>query len=207
MKKLLLFGIVKKLLLLSILLVSQLANAENATAILDKAAAKFRASGDVKIGFQVKTEAGSTTGYIDISGNKFHCDMGGTRVWFDGKTLWNYVKANEEVNVTNPSDAEAARLNPYSFITMYKKGYSCKMGKSTKAYHEVVMTGNKSSAYKSVVVQLDKKTYRPLYIKTQTAKNNTEVTVNSYLPNQQFGAGQFSFSKKEFPGVEVVDLR
>jgi len=198
---------IKKLLFLTVLFISQFADAENATAILDKAAAKFKAAGDVKIGFQMTTEAGSTTGYIDIAGNKFHCDMGGTRVWFDGKTLWNYVKANEEVNVTSPSDAEAARLNPYSFITMYKKGYSCKVGKSAKNYHEVVMTGSKGAAYKSVIVRLDKKTYRPLYIKTQTAKHTTEVTINSYLPNQQFTPGQFSFSKKEFPGVEVVDLR
>ena len=101
-----------------LLLLPQLLLAEGATAILDKAAARFKAAGDVKIGFQVSTEAGSTTGYIDIAGNKFHCDMGGTRVWFDGTTLWNYVKANEEVNVTTPSEAETARLNPYSFITM-----------------------------------------------------------------------------------------
>ena len=190
-----------------LLLLPQLLLAEGATAILDKAAARFKAAGDVKIGFQVSTEAGSTTGYIDIAGNKFHCDMGGTRVWFDGTTLWNYVKANEEVNVTTPSEAETARLNPYSFITMYKKGYSCKNGKSTKAYHEVIMTGSKNTAYKSVVVRLDKKNYQPLYVKTTTAKHTTEVTVNSYLTNQKFPATRFSFSKKEFPKAEVVDLR
>ena len=199
--------LMKPLLLAALIIVSQTVNADNATAILDKAAAKFNAAGNVKIGFQLTTEAGSTTGYIDIAGNKFHCDMGGTRVWFDGKTLWDYVKSNEEVNVTTPSEAETARLNPYAFINIYKKGYSLKMGKSTKVYHEVVMTGSKNSTYKSVVVQLDKKSLKPLYIKTKTAKHTTEVTVNSYLTDQQFPPERFSFNKKEFPGVDVVDLR
>lgn len=207
MKKIVLFGIVKKIMLLAVVLFSQFVYADNATALLDKAAENFKAAGNVKIGFQAKAESGSTTGYIDIAGNKFHCDMAGTKVWFDGENMWHYVKSNEEVNVTTPSAAEAAKLNPYSFISMYKKGYTCKMGKSTDKYYEVILTGKQGSAYKKVVVQFDKKSYKPLYIKTQTAKHTTEFTVNSYLTKQNFPASTFTFNKKEFPKVEVVDLR
>lgn len=207
LKKLILIGVAKKILFLAVMLFSQFACADNATALLDKAAAKFKAAGNVKIGFQVTTESGSTTGYIDIAGNKFHCDMAGLRVWFDGENMWHYVKSNEEVNITNPSAAEAAKLNPYSFISLYKKGYTCKMGKSTASYHEILLTGKKGSAYQNVVVRFEKKDYKPLYIKTVTAKHTTEFTVNSYLTKQNFPASTFTFNKKDFPKVEVVDLR
>jgi len=197
----------KKLLFLILMFATQLTFAEKATDILDKAAAKFRAAGDVKIGFQASTDNGSTMGFIDIAGNKFHCDMAGTIVWFDGKTMWHYVKSNEEVNVTTPTVAQAAKLNPYSFISLYKKGYICKMGKSTNAYHEIILTGKKGSAYQTIVVHLEKSSYKPLYVKTETQKVVTEITVNSYLTKQNFSADTFTFNKKDFPKAEVVDLR
>ena len=197
----------KKLALVLMLLFTQQSFAAGPTDILDKAAAKFRAAGNVKIGFQVSADGGSTTGYIDLAGSKFHCDMAGIRVWFDGTDLWHYVKANDEVNITSPSPAEAAKFNPYSFISQYKKQYTCKMGKSTAAYHEVILTGKKGSTYKSVVVRLDRASYQPVYIKTATAKHSTEFTVNSYLTNQNFPASTFTFNKKDYPNVEVVDLR
>ena len=207
MKKIFFLGIVKKLFFLVLMFATQSVYADKATDLLDRAAAKFKAAGNVKIGFQVTTESGSTTGYIDIAGKKFHCDMAGMKVWFDGENMWHYVKSNEEVNVTTPSATEAAKLNPYSIISMYKKGYTCKMGKSTEKYHEVILTGKQGSAYKTVVVQFDKQTYKPLYIKTETAKHTTEFTVNSYLTKQNFPTSTFTFNKKEFPKVEVVDLR
>ena len=197
----------KKILFLIFAFVTQLTFAGDATSVLDKAAARFKAAGDVKIGFQASTENGSTMGYIDIAGNKFHCDMAGTIVWFDGKTMWHYVKSNEEVNITAPTAAQAAKLNPYSFISLYKKGYNCKMGKSTSAYYEVILKGKNGSAYQTIVVHLEKSSYKPLYVRTETKKVVTEITVNSYLTQQKFSADTFTFSKKDFPKAEVVDLR
>lgn len=197
----------RKLLFCLLALVSQFAVAENAKDVLDKAAARFKAAGNVKIGFQMNANGNSTTGYIDVADSKFFCDMAGVSVWFDGSTMWHYVKANEEVNVTTPSQKEVVRMNPYSFLTLYKKGYACRMGKSTSAYYEVVLTGEKDAAYQSLVVRLKKGSYEPVYVKTVTKKVTTEITVNSYLTNQKFPEGTFRFNPKEFPKVEVVDLR
>ena len=135
--------------------------ADNAKAILDKASAQFKAAGNVKIGFQITANNQNTTGYINIAANKFFCDMAGIDVWFDGTTMWHYVKADGEVSVTTPSAKNLAKMNPYFFLTIYKKGYKC----------------------------------------------NIEITVNSFLPHQSFDASSFRFNPKEFPGVEVIDLR
>ena len=197
----------KKYILFLFLLASQFVMAENAKSLLDKAATQFKSAGSVKVGFQLTVDGKTTTGYIDITDNKYFCDMAGVSVWFDGKTMWHYVKANEEVNVTTPSEKEIARMNPYSFLSIYKKGYVCKMGKSSPMYHEIVLTGDKNASYKSILVRLNKKTFEPLYVKTTTRKYTTEITVNSYLTHQAFPAETFRFNPKEFPKVEIVDLR
>lgn len=180
---------------------------ENASEILDKVSSTFKAAGNVKIGFNLQVPNGQTTGYIDISGNKFYCDMAGSNVWFDGTTMWHYVKANEEVNVTTPTASEVAKMNPYSFITLYKKGYKSRILKSTKDTYEIEMTGSNNSTYRSIIVHIKKSTMLPVYIKTTTARSTMEIKVNSFLKNQKFSGGSFTFNKKEFPKAEVIDLR
>ena len=197
----------KKLFFLLFLLVAQLTMAENAKAILDKASSRFKAAGDVKIGFQLTTGGNTSTGYINIAGKKYFCDMGGFCVWFDGTTMWHYVKSNEEVNVSTPSARNVERMNPYFFLSMYKNGYTCKMGKTTNTSYEVILSGNTKTAFSSVTVRLNKKDYSPLYIRTVTKKTTMEITVNSFLTDQKFEASSFRFNPKEFPKAEVIDLR
>ena len=197
----------KNIFVFILFLLSGIAFAENAKSILDKASAQFENSGNVKIGFQMIANGQTTTGYINIAENKFFCDMAGVDVWFDGTTMWHYVKADKEVSVSNPSAKNLARMNPYFFLTIYKKGYKCKMGKSTKDYYEVNMIGSNDTAFSSITVRLNKKNYNPIYTKTVSKKATVEITVNSFLSHQSFDASSFKFSPKEFPGIEIIDLR
>lgn len=197
----------RKLFFFILLFVSNMVFADNAKAILDKASAQFKASGNVKIGFQITANNQNTIGYINIAANKFYCDMAGVDVWFDGTTMWHYVKADGEVSVTTPTAKNLAKMNPYFFLSIYKKGYKCKMGKSTKEYYEVVMSGGKDTDFSSITVRLNRKNYNPLYTKTVSKKNTIEIKINSFLPHQSFDASSFRFNPKEFPGVEVIDLR
>lgn len=180
---------------------------ENATEILDKVSSTFKAAGNVKVGFSLQVPNGQTTGFINISGKKFYCDMAGSNVWFDGTTMWHYVKANEEVNVTTPSAAEVAKMNPYSFITLYKKGYKSRIVKSTNDSYEIELTGDSKAAYRSIMIHIKKSTNLPTYIKTTTARSTMEIKVNSFLKNQSFPTETFAFNSKEFPKAEVIDLR
>jgi len=181
--------------------------ADNATKVLDKASETFKKAGGVKIGFSIDVAGQTSTGIIKLSGEKFCCTTGGNIAWFDGKTMWHYVKANEEVNVTNPSEKEITKINPYAFLNIYKKGYKCKVTKTTDKEYYITLSGKKSSPYKTIEIHLDKISYQPSYVKMVTAKRATVIKVNSYLKNQNFTASDFTFSKKEYPGAEVVDLR
>lgn len=195
-------------LILMVLVWAVVAYAQNATQLLDRSAATLRAAGNVKIGFTMELEGGSSTGYIKLQRQKFVINMGGTITWFDGKTMWTYVQANEEVNVTTPSADAVAKMNPYAFLSFYKKGYTAKMGKSTSKEHEVILTGKQGSPYKMVVVRINKSTRYPSVITMTSSKDAvTIIRCNSFLKNQKYKDGTFQFNKKNYPNAEVVDLR
>lgn len=190
------------------LFVALIAEAQDATKILDRSAATLKAAGNVKIGFTLEAEGASSTGYIKLQGQKFVVNMGGSITWFDGKTMWTYVKKNEEVNVTTPSAAEVARMNPYAFLSFYKKGYAAKMGKSSAKEQEVVLIGNEGSPFKKVVVRIAKATNTPSSIIMTSPKDAvTTIRCNSFLKNQKYKDSTFQFNAKNYPKAEIVDLR
>ena len=193
------------LILLAFLTVTDV-KAQDAKKILDKSAAAFTKAGNVKIGFSANVNGNNAGGTICISGNKFQLNTGDLIIWFDGKSMWNYVVVNDEVNVSHPSAKEVARMNPYSFLTLYKKGYDCSMGKSSSTEYEVILKGQKGSAYNRITVRMSKKSYQPTYIKTE-AKSTMEIKVNSFASKQNFPASTFTFDKKKYPNAEIVDLR
>ena len=190
------------------LLVAVMLHAQNATSVLDKSAATLRAAGNVKIGFTLEVDGGASAGYIKLQRQKFVVNVGGSITWFDGKTMWTYVKANEEVNVTNPSADAVAKMNPYAFLSFYKKGYTVKMGKGTAKEHEVLLTGKSGSPYTNVVVRINKSTQHPTFIKMTSSKGAvTTIRCNSFLKNQKYKDSTFQFNKKNYPDAEIVDLR
>ncbi|MBQ0022323.1 MAG: outer-membrane lipoprotein carrier protein LolA [Prevotellaceae bacterium] len=193
---------------LMLLVSASFAYAQDATKILDKTSTALKSAGNLKIGFTLNADGNSGTGYIKLQGQKFVVNMAGTITWFDGTTMWNYVKKNEEVNVTTPSAAEIAKMNPYSFLSFYKKGYTAKMGKSTAKEYEVILTGQANNPYSKVVMRVNKNSYQPSYIQMTSSKGNvTTINCNSFLKNQKYTEATFKFNKKNYPNVEVVDLR
>ena len=105
-------------------LFSTVTMAQDAKSVLDKAAANITVKEGVKANFTMTGGIGNASGTILIKGKKFHATTSKATVWFDGKTMWTYMKDNEEVNVSNPTEAQLQTINPYNFINLYKNGYS-----------------------------------------------------------------------------------
>ena len=186
------------------------ASAQNATKILDTAVSKFKSAGGVKITYAYTGNGTSGNGTIKLNSQKFVNDMGDMVVWFNGKTLWTLVKSNEEVTVTNPTSKEIAKMNPYAFVSLYKKGYKASVtGKSTHDYYEVLLTPSKSSsAFKSILLRINRFSNQLSYVKmTATDGNNVEITVKSYAKNQKYSDATFTFNENNYPDVDVIDLR
>ena len=195
------------------------AQAQNAKKILDQTAQTISKNGAVKASFVLKNFIGqkqsgeSATGNILLNGKKFKLNAQGVTTWFDGKTEWTYVAANEEVNITEPTDEELQTINPYNFLNFYKTGYTHKMGKTKKfqgkdAYEVQCIAKSNKMDIKQVVLYVDKNTSQLLQIQFRQGTNNwVSITVTDFKGNQKVDNNSFTFNTKDAPNAEIIDLR
>lgn len=191
--------------------------AQKAQDILDKTAGKLKNSGGIEAVFEATAfkgtkETGSASGTIKVKGNKFKIESNSLTTWFDGKTQWTLLAGSDEVNVSTPTAAELQAINPYSFINIYKKGYTATLTKASyegKSVHEVrlVATSKKSSMQK-ILLTIDPTTLMPLSVRFKNAKGDwTRIRVRSIKTGRKFADAVFTFDAKQHPGIEIIDLR
>lgn len=174
--------------------------------ILDKAATKVNLKSGTQMNFTISgNKLGNQSGTITIKGKKFNARTANAIVWFDGKTQWTYLKNNEEVNVSTPSAAQQAQMNPYTFVNIYKSGYnmSCEKTASGNQVHLTAQGGNKSIKEMYVLVDKD---YNIRQIKFKQSAGWVTITVSG-IKKVNASDSSFTFNSKEFPNAEVIDLR
>ena len=182
-------------------------NATKARQILDKTASIVNNKDGASASFKISGKStGTVSGTIAIKGNKFRATTPEASVWYNGKTQWTYMKENEEVNVSNPTEAQQAKMNPYTFITLYKKGYTLGMT-NVKAGYQIHLTAqDKSRAIQEMYITVNSKTYLPTTVKMKTKGKWTTITISNFKAVKQSDAS-FTFNSKDFPEAEVIDLR
>ena len=195
----------KIVLVMSLLLVCTVSFGQTAKSVLDKAAATVSNKNGVQADFTMTGGMGNVSGTIAVKGRKFHATTPVATMWFDGKTMWTYMKKNDEVNVTTPNEAQLQKINPYNFINLYKQGYNMTMNKSDKAY-TVHLTSQKADRIQELFITIDKKTYQPTQVKMLQGKKWTSFDIRN-LKAQTLSDAIFTFSSKDFPTAEVIDLR
>lgn len=183
------------------------AQAESAKSILDKVAATVSNPGGVQANFQmISKQFGSTSGTISIKGHKFHASTPQVIVWFDGKTQWTYMKNNDEVNVSNPTEAELQSINPYNFINIYKKGFKLSSKKVNDSYEVHLKSTDKNRKIQEMYIIVDQQSYRPTHVK-MFQNGKWSVLLISGLKSTSLSDGMFQFNAKDFPQAEIIDLR
>ena len=183
------------------------AQAQTAEFVLDKCAKKISAKSGVTADFVMEsTQYGNSSGTISVKGQKFMATTAAATMWFDGKTLWTYMSKNNEVNVTNPSEAQLQALNPYNFIHMYKKGYSYTMTKSASSYVVHLTATDSKRKVQEMFITIESKGYAPTVVKMRQGQKWSTFTVKN-LKTSKLDDALFRFNSREFPTAEVIDLR
>ena len=186
--------------------------------VLDRTADAFEKAGGVKADFSVKASKkgqlrGTVTGAIELKGEKFFLKTGESVSWFDGTTQWSYLPKSDEVTVTTPTEAELQTINPYSFLYVYTKGFSYKLGSigdfRGKPINQVILTAtDKKQDLSHIILYVTKDTYQPLYILVEMRdKSRNEITITSYQTGLKWGDSVFVFDRKQYPNAEIIDLR
>lgn len=199
----------KKILILFSILMSCLtiAQAQNAKDVLDKCAAVVSNKDGVKASFRMESARyGSSSGTIAVKGRKFCVTTDIASIWFDGKTQWTYLKKNDEVSVTTPTEVQLQTLNPYNFITIYKKGFKQTMTTNASSYNVHLTADNSSKKISEMFITIDKKSFTPTEVKVLQGNKWTTFTISN-LQKSKLDDAMFRFNSKDFPTAEVIDLR
>lgn len=180
-------------------------NASDARKLLDKTSSIITKKGGAKASFTISgPNINKQSGTIAIKGAKFCATTASATVWYDGKTQWTYMKANNEVNIATPNAARQQVMNPYTFLNLYKKGYNLSVANqgSNKVVH-MVAQGN--SSIQEVYITLSANGL-PSQVRMKQKGKWTTITISN-LQQKALPDSAFVFNSKDYPHAEVVDLR
>ncbi len=184
------------------------ANTETeARKILDKTASIVGKKSGAQAKFTISSKKiGKTNGTIAIKGNKFNATTPQATVWFDGKTQWAYMKSTDEVNITTPTKAQQAQMNPLTFINMYKKGYKLSMKNDGENYEIRMQAEDKGNSVQEMYIVVNQTSHVPSQIRMRQKGSWITINISDFKAAAQYD-GVFEFNKKDFPSAEIVDLR
>lgn len=185
----------------------------DAKALLDRTYGAFRNASGIKAKYSMSVVKGgkslaASRGSIMLKGTKFILKTPVSTIWFDGKTQWNYIYKNQEVNISHPTATELQNINPYYILSMYQKGFNYKLGTSKSGGQEIILTAqnSKSTITHISLIITSKDTPKSITI-TRRDGSRTILNVSGYQAGADFSDSMFAFNKKKYPKVEVVDLR
>lgn len=195
------------MMLVSVMTANIQATAQNAKKILDKAASVISHKGGASANFSISGgKITATNGSIRIKENKFTVNTPMAIIWFDGKTSWTYMKKNEEVNISNPTATQLTAMNPYSFINLYKNGYSC-TAKNEGSNYEVHLTATSTGKkIEEMYITVNRTTYIPSMIRMRQGNSWTTIKINNFK-TANLSDAIFQFNAKDYPKAEIIDLR
>lgn len=190
-----------------------------AKAILDQVSTKFKSYKTLTANFsyQIRNAAGKVlatkSGTVQMEGNKYAINLGGTKIISDGATTWNYDPSAKEVTVNNANASEGTITPQKIFTDFYSKDFMYALGKDEKiggkAVNKVVLQPiDKSKPISLVYLAVDKASKNVVSTTVIEKSGNRYVyNLSNFKADAAIPNTTFTFDKAKYPGVEVVDLR
>ncbi len=199
----------KLLFIVALVAVAFTASAQSPSSVVDKVLAAIKGGKAVSASYSVSSSQGSSKGTLVMSGKKFRVLASDVKCWYNGKTMWSYSPATDEVNITTPTAADLQMTNPYSAAQNFKSSYIISKGGTGNGTYTIRFTPKKKSNVKHMLVTVSTSTW--LINKAEIVQTNgtkATITISNYNKNASVNASTFEFDKNQVPaGTEVVDLR
>ncbi|MEN9443801.1 MAG: hypothetical protein RIS47_691 [Bacteroidota bacterium] len=190
-----------------------------AKTLLDEAAVKIQSYQTINADFSFvlqnkKANINETQqGTVTLKGTKFRLDLGKTTQMFDGKTLWTWLKEQQEVHVSEPNFEQEGNVNPLNIVDSYQENFKyiyvgdLNEGGKKLGIIELVPKSLKKP-FSKIKILIDKNT-KLIQSSTTIYKNANWYVINikNYQFNKPAADQNFTFNEKANPDVEVVDLR
>ena len=186
------------------------AQENEAKVLLDHIAEKFSRSNGVSIIYSIRPEGEYSYGLIKLKGEKFFLKSPGMTTWFDGRTQWTYLEANDEVNISEPTSEELQSFSPFVWIGLYKQGYTLQLEPSGKRASVIVMKAvDPDTDLQQVRLYVEHIELFPIEIRMRRKDSSEDILikVKGCKMDENYPDSIFVFNKKDYPTAEVIDLR
>ncbi|MBS3806826.1 MAG: outer membrane lipoprotein carrier protein LolA [Bacteroidales bacterium] len=208
--------------LLSILHLQVAAQQESAAGeLLEKLAENNRAYQSIRADFtfhyqSLQSDARNAwKGTITMKGKKYRLELRNSTVYYNGKTLWNYLHEAGEVNISEPVEQEGGDIlnHPHQIFDIHQMDLKNQyLGKEKKDGHELyaidLFPNDLDQEYSRIRLYLEQS---PVQIHSTRifAKDGSRYTIeiNNLTTDQPVADSTFVFNKKAHPDVEVIDMR
>ena len=201
-------------------LFGQLGQDPEAKKILDRVSQKTKAYSTIQADFELNIEnkqikkTTKTTGLIKIKGDKYYMESMDTKVYFDGKTMWNYLVDDKEVTITTPDTSEMDFTeNPVKIFTFYNNDFKYVLVGESRfdigwTYEIDLFPKDLKQPYSRFKLFI-RKDNDDIYMISAVGKDG--ITYTAYLKNLKYNEeipdSQFTFDPAKHKKVEIEDMR
>jgi outer membrane lipoprotein-sorting protein len=187
----------------------------DAKKILDAVSAKFKSFKTVQSKFNLKIEnsnnklVGSKAGTVYMKGTKYRINVTGQDIFCDGSNVWTVDKAAKEITISKLDPSNNTITPQKLFTNFYDKDFLYKLNSDAKGVQEIELTPiDKTKPFHKVIVYITKATQTISSTKVfEKAGNRYTYTVSGMNTKSVIADATFVFDQKNYPGMEVVDLR
>ncbi len=151
-------------------------------------------------------------GKITVKGDKFRMVLPEQEIINNGATIWTYLPEAKEVNIDN-YDPSSEDVNPSKMHEVYKKGFKyLYLQDKTEGgvlCEEIDLVPEKKDAQYFKIKMFINKKEKTIQSFTLFDKggNRYKYTISKFTTNANVADAYFVFDPKEYPGVELIDLR
>lgn len=192
-----------------------------AKVILDKLGAKHKAYKTISVDFEVslKGEGINETikGKAYRQGDKYAYDTEDYQVVCDGRTVWTYVKNDNQVTITSANedeDEEGAMLNPTKLLTIWEEGFKYKLvgaktigGKKVKEI-KLYPKNPKKVKFHTISIFVDDVKNEIVSLKIKGRDGVTmDYKLKKMVGDAPISSSKFKFDTSKHPGIEENDMR
>ncbi|WP_057938455.1 LolA family protein [Algoriphagus resistens] len=190
-----------------------------AKTVLDAMSQKFQKMNGFTANFDYTFQDASGTsdrhsGEISVKGEQYRLKLPDQEIYNDGKTVWTFIQSDnyKEVTINDASEMEG-ELTPSNIYRLYEAGYSYKLlaekqfqGKATQVVELIAEKNN--APFEQVKLMIDKSSSDLLGWEMFDGQGGIfSYTFKNLKPDANLPASYFVFDAKQYPGIEVIDLR
>jgi outer membrane lipoprotein-sorting protein len=214
----------KKILIISIFLVipflSYSQQDPEAKKILDQVSEKVKNCQTIQADFELVIEDKKTNksskskGLVKIKGDKYYMESVGTKVYFNGKTMWSYLDDVNEVTISEPDQTDNDFVeNPAKIFTFYNRDFKYHLVGEARMdegwmYEIDLFPNSLDQPYSRIKIYVGRDNLE-LFKVQAVAKDG--MVYSAYIRNTKYDQPMndaiFQFSPEKHKGIEIVDLR